>query len=35
MDGRQTETWNNLELSWSYHPDRGADFVVTLEEDAE
>jgi len=33
LDGRQTEAWDDLELSWSYHPDRGADFVVTLEDD--
>lgn len=33
MDGRQTEEWGDLELSWSYHPDRGADFVVTLDSD--
>lgn len=33
MDGRQTEEWDDLELSWSYHPDRGADFVVTLDSD--
>jgi len=27
MDGRQTETWDNIEVSWSYHPDRGMDSV--------
>lgn len=31
MDGRQTESWESLTLSWSYHPDRGADFIVTLD----
>jgi hypothetical protein len=30
MDGRQTETWDNIEVSWSYHPDRGMDSVVTV-----
>lgn len=31
VDGRQTESWKGLTLSWSYHPNRGADFVVTLD----
>lgn len=31
MDGRQTESWDSLTLSWSYHPDRGADYIVTLD----
>lgn len=30
MDGRQTETWDNLTISWSYHPDRGLDGVLTI-----
>ncbi|PPH95697.1 hypothetical protein C5C56_16130 [Rathayibacter sp. AY1D1] len=30
LDGRQSEDWNNIELSWSYHPDRGADGVFEL-----
>lgn len=30
MDGRQTETWDNIEVSWSYHPDRGMDSVVRI-----
>lgn len=30
MDGRQSATWDNLEISWSYHPDRGMDGVVTV-----
>jgi hypothetical protein len=30
MDGRQTETWDNLTVSWSYHPDRGLDGVLTV-----
>jgi hypothetical protein len=31
MDGRQTESWDDFTLSWSYHPNRGADFVVTID----
>ncbi|TFD46616.1 hypothetical protein E3T33_04580 [Cryobacterium sp. TMT1-2-1] len=30
MDGRQTEAWDNIEVSWSYHPDRGMDSVVEI-----
>jgi hypothetical protein len=30
MDGRQTDKWDNLEMSWSYHPDRGTDGVLTI-----
>lgn len=33
MDGRQTETWGDLTVSWSYHPDRGLDGVLTLAND--
>ena len=33
MDGRQTETWENVTVSWSYHPDRGLDGVLTVGED--
>jgi hypothetical protein len=32
MDGRQTESWDDLEVSWSYHPDRGMDSVITVAE---
>ncbi len=32
MDGRQTETWDNITVSWSYHPDRGLDGVLTVAE---
>jgi hypothetical protein len=32
MDGRQSETWDNLTVSWSYHPDRGLDGVLTVAE---
>jgi len=31
MDGRQTESWDNITVSWSYHPDRGLDGVLTVE----
>lgn len=31
MDGRQTETWNGIEVSWSYHPKRGLDGLLALE----
>ena len=31
MDGRQTETWDGITFSWSYHPDRGLDGVLTLD----
>jgi hypothetical protein len=31
MDGRQTESWQNVTVSWSYHPDRGMDSVFTVE----
>ncbi|SIQ84157.1 hypothetical protein SAMN05518682_3788 [Cellulosimicrobium aquatile] len=31
MDGRQTESWENVTVSWSYHPDRGMDSVFTVE----
>lgn len=30
LDGRQTETWGDLSMSWSYHPDRGLDAVYTV-----
>jgi hypothetical protein len=29
MDGRQIEEWDGITLSWSYHPDRGPDCVIT------
>jgi hypothetical protein len=31
MDGRQTESWDDVTVSWSYHPDRGMDSVFTVE----
>lgn len=30
VDGRQQETWDGITLSWTYHPDRGLDGVVTV-----
>lgn len=30
MDGRQSATWDGLEVQWSYHPDRGMDGLVTV-----
>ena len=30
LDGRQTESWDGLEIQWSYHPDRGMDGVITI-----
>lgn len=30
LDGRQTESWDEIEVSWSYHPDRGMDSVWTI-----
>jgi len=31
MDGRQSESWDGMTISWSYHPDRGLDGVLTLD----
>lgn len=28
LDGRQSDEWNGLEASWSYHPDDGLDVIV-------
>lgn len=30
MDGRQSATWDGLEIQWSYHPDRGMDGMITV-----
>ncbi|WP_157612652.1 hypothetical protein [Ruania albidiflava] len=30
MDGRQSATWDDLEIQWSYHPDRGMDGMITV-----
>lgn len=33
VDGRQTQTWGDVDVSWSYHPDRGLDGVLTVADD--
>lgn len=33
MDGRQTEAWKTFTVSWSFHPDRGFDGVLTVTDD--
>ncbi|MGO1173704.1 MAG: hypothetical protein ACTHXO_03890 [Actinomycetaceae bacterium] len=30
LDGRQTAHWEDFEIQWSYHPDRGLDGLVTV-----
>ncbi len=32
MDGRQSESWDGITIEWSYHPDRGSDSVITLDD---
>lgn len=32
MDGRREASWEGLTVSWSYHPDRGMDTIVYLDE---
>jgi hypothetical protein len=29
MQGRQTAAWNNVEASWTYHPDTGLKIILT------
>lgn len=31
LDGRQTDSWDGIEVSWSYHPDDGLDVILELE----
>lgn len=31
IDGRQTDEWDRIEASWSYHPDSGMNIVFELE----
>ncbi len=33
LDGRQVEEWNNFQIQWSYHPNRGMDGIVTVVQD--
>lgn len=28
LDGRQSETWESFEASWTYHPDQGLDVLI-------
>lgn len=30
MDGRQSADWDDIEVQWSYHPNRGLDAVFVL-----
>lgn len=30
MDGRQSDEWDDFGITWSYHPDRGLDGVITV-----
>lgn len=30
LDGRQTADWDDVEVTWSYHPDDGLDVIVEL-----
>jgi len=32
MDGRREASWEGMTASWSYHPDRGIDTIIYLEE---
>lgn len=32
MDGRQEESWDGVTMSFSYHPDRGMDAVLELDD---
>jgi hypothetical protein len=29
LDGRQSATWSGFSASWTYHPDNGADIIIT------
>lgn len=31
LDGQQSGSWDGITATWSYHPDRGLDMVLTLE----
>ena len=32
MQGRQTDSWDGIEASWTYHPDNGLDVILELED---
>lgn len=29
LDGRQSDTWGDFKVSWTYHPDEGLDILIT------
>ena len=31
LDGRQTGDWDDISVSWAYHPDNGLDVILTVE----
>jgi hypothetical protein len=31
LDGRQSDEWDGIEASWTYHPDDGLDVLLVLE----
>ncbi len=33
LDGTQSDSWDGIEVSWSYHPDTGIDMVLELTEE--
>jgi hypothetical protein len=33
LDGTQSDSWDGIEVSWSYHPDSGIDMVFELTEE--
>ncbi|KKI18725.1 MULTISPECIES: hypothetical protein [unclassified Leucobacter] len=33
LDGTQTETWNHLKATWTYHPDSGLNLIVERTDD--
>lgn len=30
LDGRQSDTWDEFEASWTYHPDQGLDVIIEI-----
>ncbi|WP_181062313.1 MULTISPECIES: hypothetical protein [unclassified Pseudoclavibacter] len=32
LDGRQDDSWDDLEASWTYHPDDGLNIVFEYED---
>jgi hypothetical protein len=32
LDGTQSDTWNDLSATWTYHPDDGLDSIIKLTE---